>query len=553
MLNLIKNPNITSSHLFRADIMYDSENDASFAPLHETEMWERGLRDVCKLAKHMKPSYKPRPLRISGWTMTRLIVREMVPRNPSLDKPLAQTCCLYELSSQTHDGQSHETVDARDAKMLFNGLTLHTPVAPSGKYLVIYVPHVSSEDDIPYYHPKVKALAFFYEWSLRHPLANGLGLDDSSPVHPPSGQLSIHPSNFSESLDGPERAERVITNLLTTIARHGQGRLDGYEKRVQHDTIVPQQRFQNTYTRLKTAYASRLVKDWREVTDPTKHVFEDLGIAAFLMELWRYMYGIDPEAESNVKVAQAQAGGLHGFVDIGCGNGVLVAILRWEGYDGWGFDVRRRKSWEAFESEQKAHVRLQEAVLIPKILNEGQESTSGIHSGQFPPGTFIISNHADELTCWTPILARLSHNAPFLAIPCCGHDFSGARTRFPRQKPTDATDSGEPNASAYQTLCQYVGRVSRDAGYEIQREYLRIPSTRNLGIIGTPSGSSWPTDRAGKDITGTNDKPNENAHVESQLKALIQHEMKSMPIHSIAAAWQARVDKLKSVKVDAGH
>ncbi|KAK7750450.1 tRNA(Ser) Um(44) 2'-O-methyltransferase [Diatrype stigma] len=44
---------------------------------------------------------------------------------------------------------------------------------------------------------------------------------------------------------------------------------------------------ENTYATLKKKYARHLLETWAEVTDPTKHIFEDLSIAAFLIELWR--------------------------------------------------------------------------------------------------------------------------------------------------------------------------------------------------------------------------------------------------------------------------
>lgn len=54
-----------------------------------------------------------------------------------------------------------------------------------------------------------------------------------------------------------------------------------------------------------------MLHSWRESTDATKHVFEDVAIAAWLILLWRDMY--------------ADCGGRPpgGFVDVGCGNGLL--------------------------------------------------------------------------------------------------------------------------------------------------------------------------------------------------------------------------------------
>lgn len=36
------------------------------------------------------------------------------------------------------------------------------------------------------------------------------------------------------------------------------------------------------------------------------------------------------------------------FVDMGCGNGLLVHILNSEGFKGVGFDVRSRKMWTRY-------------------------------------------------------------------------------------------------------------------------------------------------------------------------------------------------------------
>ncbi|KAJ8130298.1 hypothetical protein O1611_g3330 [Lasiodiplodia mahajangana] len=249
----------------------------------------------------------------------------------------------------------------------------------------------------------------------------------------------------------------------------------GYVKRVHHDTIIPQATVQSTYTRLKKKYARKLIEEWVEVTDPTKHCFEDLGIAAFLIELWAEMYRDSP---------------FPGFVDIGCGNGLLVHILRQEGYSGWGFDARRRKSWDKFAdridpaSSEETNRSLRQLVLLPAILqDQTQQDThdGGIaqltHDGVFPRGTFIISNHADELTPWTPVLATIS-DCPFIMIPCCSHDLSGARFRAAAPK-----DKGK-SSSAYSSLVEWVKQIAHDCGWTVETEMLRIPSTRNTGIIG---------------------------------------------------------------------
>ncbi|KAI0204232.1 hypothetical protein F4808DRAFT_415210 [Astrocystis sublimbata] len=413
MNNLIRNPNINSSWLFRADILVEQD-------------LAEGPQDVDTDATTPNPIL----IQFDGFQLDRLLVRRLIPRDPKRDRPLDQTCLSY------HSDGSAE------------------PGTPSSS-MVVYKPHVSSHADVPFYHPKVNALAFLHQWN---PTAS-------------ESTVSIHYQFFDDY--GPaEKLVRTALHLVSTLHKHGEGAKRGYVKRVHHDTIIPQAVVQSTYTRLKNKYARRLIEGWVEVTDPTKHCFEDLGIAAFLIELWNQMYRDSP---------------FPGFIDIGCGNGLLVYILRQEGYAGWGFDARRRKSWDIFSdkmdptSEVEVNDSLRQLVLLPKILqNEKQhdaELAQRLHDGHFPKGTFIISNHADELTPWTPILATISE-CPFIMIPCCSHDLSGARFRAPAPKEKDKSPS------AYSSLVEWVKKIAHDCGWAIETEMLRIPSTRNTGLIG---------------------------------------------------------------------
>ncbi|KAI0454059.1 hypothetical protein F5B21DRAFT_477260 [Xylaria acuta] len=417
MNNLIRNPNINSSWLFRADILTEKDS---------TQVLSQNIE-----ADATSPS--PIVVQFEGFHLHKLLVRRLIPRNPQRDPPLDQTCLIY---------HSYETGEAETSSSM-----------------VVYKPHVSSHSDVPFYHPKVKALAFLHQWDAK----SG------------EGAVSIHYHFFDDYGLSPKLV-RTGLHLVSTLHKHGEGAKEGYVKRVQHDTVIPQAAVQSTYTRLKKKYARTLIEGWVEVTDPTKHCFEDLGIAAFLIELWAEMYLDSP---------------FPGFVDIGCGNGLLVYILRQEGYSGWGFDARRRKSWDNFtdkidpSSESGANHSLRQLVLLPAILQDQQQQQSipdaelsqRVHDGQFPRGTFIISNHADELTPWTPILATISE-CPFIMIPCCSHDLSGARFRAAAPK-----EKGK-SASAYSSLVEWVKKIAHDCGWEVETEMLRIPSTRNTGIIG---------------------------------------------------------------------
>jgi len=421
MLNLIQNPNINSNHLFRADISLDSPFMGDFQSHAEIP---------------------PRITNITGFDLKTIMVRTLIPRNIVVDKPLDQTCLFHEQIARSGEIRS----------------------------LVTYLPHISSAAESPFYHPAVRGIGFFHIFNpdLKQ------------------GEVSIHYSFFDSEPRSP-KLERTAQHLLAVLHKHGQGSAAGYVKRVNHDVILPQATFQNTYARLKFKYAKNLITRWVETTDPGKHVFEDLGIAAFLMELWAEMY---------------KDGNFPGFVDIGCGNGLLVHILLEEGYEGWGFDARKRKSWPTYST--KAQENLKELVLIPSILQtnlskpvaptvptldavitkasnvaeaESDKSKPGVHNGLFPKGTFIISNHADELTPWTPILANLSES-PFIMIPCCSHSLDGAKFRAPPPK------SASGSTSAFASLVHWVSNIAKECGWEVEKEMLRIPSTRNTALIG---------------------------------------------------------------------
>ncbi|KAK4154881.1 hypothetical protein C8A00DRAFT_14016 [Chaetomidium leptoderma] len=430
MVNLIQNPNINSSWLFRADILHDATGPGACSAPSGVENMPAG----------------PFPVFV-GFELRRCIIRRLIPRNTLRDKPMDQTCLIYETAPSSHD--EHDGASAENT-------------------LVVYLPHVTAASEMPFYHPIVRGIAFLHEWTTT--------------AAESSGTISISYLFFSDqdrsSDDDDDRLTRTALRLLEVIHKHGKGRLAGYQKRVHHDQLLPQARVQNTYTRLKQKYARRLIEGWAESTDPEKHVFEDLCIAAFLIELWADMYGGD------------QQGPLFpGFVDIGCGNGLLVYILNLEGFAGWGFDARLRKSWAAYTTKLQTPAgeevdSLRELVLLPPSVSLAGLSSEAssfnqdrIHDGRFPKGTFIISNHADELTPWTPIIAAISE-CPFIAIPCCSHNLAGERYRAPAPKDKTKADS------AYSSLVVWVAGIARDCGWEVEEEMLRIPSTRNTALVG---------------------------------------------------------------------
>ncbi|CAK7263658.1 tRNA(Ser) Um(44) 2'-O-methyltransferase [Sporothrix epigloea] len=490
MQNLVRNPNNLSSWLFRADIVaegtqaVDAIEDGPVLPFFET------------LTRADE----------------RTLVRRLIPRNTLRDKPMLQTCVFYESASRKDDEEdeehNHSQADRATVDANANG--------PIERSLVVYLPHTAGPADIPFYHPKVQGVGFLHEW---RPMDG-------------DGTISLHfsffgdvvvaksPAALSDKLSRPILA-RVALSLINTVHKHGEGKRAGYVKRVHHDQLVPQACVQDRYTRLKEKYARRLVHTWQETTDPTKHVFEDLSIAAFLMELWMDMYGSTDEKEDAGKGDDTMIpAAFPGFVDVGCGNGLLVHILNEEGYRGWGFDARKRRSWQQYGNNEEKRTSqsddlLRESLLLPYFLtqddsqqqsdeeDETDDDDDGkrrkcrkgpdIHDGTFPQGTFLIANHADELTVWTPLLAALS-DCTFLAIPCCSHNFTGARFRAPppsaaAKEATASVSVTLASSSTYASFVEWVASVAEDCGWKVEFEMLRIPSTRNVGLIGRTRSS----------------------------------------------------------------
>lgn len=524
---LLENPNINSSHVLRADILFDSTG-----VLKTPEEKEKGFARDVEAADVIEPkatvNVEPLPARdFPSFKLTRTVIRRFIPRNTHLDRALDQTCHFYEGSCGIPDLGS-------DGPEKENHINTKRPV----RYLVTYSPHCSSQEDVPYYHPSLRSLAllYYFDWDPSESLS-------TSEAPQGTASLSVHflqfPSNSPKSISN--RLRRTLSFVLSTNLRlslgspslASNGGVDHAPKpKPFKDNLIPQHIVQNTYARLKTTYSADLNRNWVEKTEPSKHIFEDLAIAAFLIELWRGMYGVKPlpERDMDEKRDRKHDPPFPGFVDIACGNGLLVHILLMEGYWGHGFDARRRKTWSTFPESTQAH--LKEGLCIPKPFKDSMNNVEDIThpetetlSGTFNRGTFIISNHADELTVWTPLLATISNPdspLPFLAIPCCSHSLSGTRYRFPppQSKPTEISSPSheKPNkadestqqpcsgdlkalrtskiqaqtdynsqshqSSTYGCLTSKVMAVAEEIGIEVEKTKLRIPSTRNIGVVG---------------------------------------------------------------------
>ncbi|TPX44659.1 hypothetical protein SeMB42_g00612 [Synchytrium endobioticum] len=335
-----------------------------------------------------------------------------------------------------------------------------------GCHVVFEVPDATMES-LPFFIPKVRKFAYVYTQGDRD---NG----------PPRISLELCPfeTDTDEIYKSPAMLY-VYSKTLRTLHKHTNSQLNGYKKRVHHDRIIPKVTYQDRYFQLKQKYMI-WVDQWVEKTDARKHVFEEVAIAAFLILLF----------EDDIKAL----GRKPTFVDLGCGNGFLTYILNQEGFEGVGIDMTCRKSWSLFGNKAN----LKQECLTPDTM-------------KFQDADWIIGDHPDELTLWVPICAaRSGYKTKFVIIPCCFHRLDGGpfsiemplpiSQRRPSSKNCNTGDCeispfedhtsrlshlthhlGSGRYSSYITHCE---KLIQLCGYIPECEFLRIPSTKNIALVG---------------------------------------------------------------------
>jgi len=245
---------------------------------------------------------------------------------------------------------------------------------------------------------------------------------------------------------GPRQRDWVRGRLVPRLLGWAQSGHTA-QTQVASVSLVGLEAYSREYIRLKNKYATDIVSNWAESSDPEKFVHEDIGIAAYILLLWSQQREREQWAEDRRQ----------SFVDLGCGNGLLVYILTMEGHSGVGYDIRRRGIWAWYPDT----VRLEEKTIVPSL------------DTRFPGVDWILGNHSDELTPWIPVLAALSgERTSFWVLPCCPFSFSAKYQRKTALK------------SVWRDYLDWILNISHEMGFDIKEDRMKIPSTKRVCLVG---------------------------------------------------------------------
>ncbi|XP_071502602.1 probable tRNA (uracil-O(2)-)-methyltransferase [Diadema antillarum] len=258
--------------------------------------------------------------------------------------------------------------------------------------------------------------------------------------------LAVSKSGKGHPLTIPSK-EWLENILLPKLAKWAGESKTSSQPHPQGTPLIPMDRYTQLYQEMKIKYGAKFVEIWPENTDPKKFVYEDVAIATYLLLLFE-----GERREMGVDDGKKQS-----FIDLGCGNGLLVHILNSEGYPGKGIDLRRRKIWDLYGSETC----LEEGAVIASMETSFRDTD------------WLIGNHSDELTPWIPVMAsRSSSSTRYFVLPCCFHDFD---RKFAQRV------AGE---SQYRSYLNFVREVGEVCGFVVQEDKMRIPSTKRICHVG---------------------------------------------------------------------
>jgi tRNASer (uridine44-2'-O)-methyltransferase len=214
---LIHSPEHSSSTILRADILADETFDSNSL----SDQLDKGKGRALET-----------PFDIEGYELKRRLRRKILPKRPQFDHSMEQECLIY--SRRPTSDSTLVTLDDSTEVLVLLVVDLDRLEEETGKRAP------------PYYHPQVSTLAFRY-------LPASLSSTSS-----PTLRIDIVPlpdTALSAPLDKQDRLFRTSLSLLKSIDKMSKGFNTGYEKRVNHDLLVPKEKVQDLYQRLKSKYS----------------------------------------------------------------------------------------------------------------------------------------------------------------------------------------------------------------------------------------------------------------------------------------------------------
>lgn len=476
--------------------------------------------------------------------------------------------CVHDRDRDTHrdrdiDGE-HDAADQQDSEPARHiacfGLSLpESVVTPANPRALRYW---------PFQYPKARCYRFVYERWSDDAGGNENQSDTEEVVEGdgdwllryevvPLGDEARSPREFATLLRHARPAAVKMVQHLRKRMKHFDVTLgtSTYVKRVTHDHMISEVAFRRWYDALKLRHAPQ-IQDWLAMPDVVLlKPYEELSIAAYLCALWEAERADEPSryGDSNVNSTDNDDEGAtrkrkkQTFVDVGCGNGLLVYLLLGEGHFGCGYDLQKRPIWDLYP----------------------QDVRDALHHEAIDPATFdcspydwIVGNHSDELSPWVPVMAaraqaRLAakHNddnddndeddehdndngclvaeeemkrpmcdAPdtlrreegrdededddddcstevdttrpqlqkmrlrrayprFIVIPCCFFDFDGRKLAFGHTRRTIGVRAPH-GMGKYEQYYRWIEKIMRTFGFTVEYENLRIPSTKYVSLMG---------------------------------------------------------------------
>ncbi len=223
----------------------------------------------------------------------------------------------------------------------------------------------------------------------------------------------------------------------------------------------PYSEYSILYNELKKKY-SIYIKNCIKKNGSHSIVFRDISIAAYLIIMWK-------NETKNKQETQK-------FINIGCGNGLLVYILVSEGYDGYGVNDKKKDIWNIYG---------QNIILKEMTIQSSDELL-------LRDCDWIICNNSNVMIPWILVMAsRSSYRCKIFLLPYYFWDFDGKYIFNKKhgnikieEKKTTVNINNDIRKGKYEIYLDYIETLGKICGFIMEKDKLRIPYGKSICFIG---------------------------------------------------------------------